>query len=562
MAPALDPRAASLPTEGSPRRYDALALGLLLLVAAGLVVNLGVVPLAGEEARRGVVALEMSVRGNLIVPTTNGNAYLNKPPGFNWVLLACMRLFGSTGTWVLRVPTVASMLLWGLLSWRVVRRHLGPAAALTATGFLLTFPTLLFYGSLYGEGDVFYSLLVTLHALAIFTFGQRGQPLAMFAASYALAAVGFLTKAMPSLAVQALTLPVWLVVIRRWRWLFSWQHLVGLGVFGLCVGGYFLAYSAYEPPGAYLAKLLYDSTERTAAVEKHGLGELALQLLQFPLQLLWLGAPWVLFLPGLLGRAGRERIRSTPFLRFCVVFVAANVAPYWISPGNRPRYMFMFLPFLAALLAAGAEELDRTHWYPRALRWLFGALLGLVAAGAAAFPLTPWRGLATPLWPWLVVAVALAALAVQFWRPRPLRSWIWLACLALAVARVGYDLVIPVVRRAQSPNLFYMEVATALNREHRQEPVYLLGEVTRREYGIPGTGLVYTIPSREWFSYTLTYHYTDERRELLRYADVPRPGALHLAYARFGIDEPHEVLRVFECPRGRDEDLKLVRLRR
>ena len=60
-----------------------------------LFLNLGVRPLQFEEPRRVLVALEMAVRGNAVVPTTNGALYFNKPPLYNWLLLACTRLFGS-----------------------------------------------------------------------------------------------------------------------------------------------------------------------------------------------------------------------------------------------------------------------------------------------------------------------------------------------------------------------------------------------------------------------------------------------------------------------------------
>src|SRR5512140_1913826 len=183
MQTANDPAlAADLPGE-RPRRRMLLAVGFVLLVAAGLLVNLGLRPLEFEEPRRALVALEMALRGDLLVPTTNGALYLNKPPVFNWLLLACMRLFGSRAEWVLRLPTVAAMLLTALVFWAVARRALGRATAIAATGFLLTFTTLLFYGTLYGEIDVFYALVVLLQALAIFVFEQRGRPAAMFALS-------------------------------------------------------------------------------------------------------------------------------------------------------------------------------------------------------------------------------------------------------------------------------------------------------------------------------------------------------------------------------------------
>jgi len=188
----------------------AFGAALALLVIAGLTVNLGVLPLQFEEPRRTLVALEMLLRGDYVVLTTHGELYFNKPPLFNWVLIALLRLFGSGEAWVFRLATVASMLGLGLALWCVARRHLGGPTALRATAFLLTFTTLLFYGSLYAEPDVFFALLVALQALAIFAFEQAGRPLPLFVVSYLLAALGVLTKGLPSIVFQGLTLAAWL----------------------------------------------------------------------------------------------------------------------------------------------------------------------------------------------------------------------------------------------------------------------------------------------------------------------------------------------------------------
>jgi 4-amino-4-deoxy-L-arabinose transferase-like glycosyltransferase len=560
MRPAPDPPTALDPSGRGERRRVALEVGFVLLVAAGLLVNLGTRPLEFEEPRRALVALEMSLRGNLLVPTTNGALYLYKPPVFNWVLLGFMRLFGSGAEWVLRLPTVGSMLLSALAFWAVARRYLEVRTALTATAFLLTFTTLLFYGTLYAEIDVFYALLVLLQALAVFGLEQRRRPVAMFVLSYLATSVGFLTKGMPSLAVHVLTLGVWLIHQRRWRWLFSWAHLAGLATFALCVGGYLAAYARYADPVPYLATLFSDAAVRTPIGGVHHLGRFALQLLAFPLQLASLSLPWVVFAPGLLTSAARARVRANPFLRFCVAFVAANVAPYWLSPGNRPRYMFMFLPFLAALLAVGLEHLAEGGRYLRAVRWLMRIALAAAALGAAALPFTPWGAHAGPPWAWALVVALLAALAIGCWRARSLGPALVTVLLALAAARVGYDLVIPALRRAASVDTFYQHVAETLSRDFPGERVQLVGENYERRRTLPLIGRTLAFREPEWFPLSLSYHYCEERNELLRYADALEPGNLYLAHAGFPVARPHVLVRSFDWPNGDEEDLKLVRV--
>jgi 4-amino-4-deoxy-L-arabinose transferase-like glycosyltransferase len=542
------------------RRELVFAVGFVLLFVAGLLVNLGTRPLEMEEPRRALVSLEMALRGNLLVPTINGALYVNKPPVFNWVLLGFMRLFGSAEEWVLRLPTVVSMLLTALLLFAVARRHLGRRTAFTAAAFQLTFTSLLFYGSLYGEIDVFFALVVMLQALAVFAFEQRDRPLAMFVLSYLAAAVGFLTKGLPSPVVQGLLLVGWLLQARRGRWLLSWAHLAGVAVFALCVGGYVAAYARYADPWPYLAKLLWDAAERAAPFGEFRPGRTALQLVEFPLQLVALALPWAVFAPGLLEGAARARIRSTPFLRFCLVFLAANVAPYWVSPGNRPRYMFMFLPFLAVLLAVGLEHLDERGWYVRALRLLMSVVLTAAAAVLAVLPFTPWGAHVGPLWAWGAVVALLAGLAASCWRTRALRPAVATLLLALAAARVGYDLVIPALRDDISPDSFYEQVATVLSQDFRGEQIQLLGGGYEEQRTVPFIGLRFVFREKEWFPLSLSFHYTHDRGELLRYADRAEPGQLYLVHSDFAVNRRHEVVRSFGSPGQGSPELRLIRV--
>lgn len=561
MRPAPDRSLEPAGPAAAGRKGEALlAAAFVLLIAAGLLVNLGVRPLEFEEPRRALVALEMALRGNLLVPTTNGALYLNKPPLFNWLLIACTRLTGSHAEWVLRLPTVASMLGMALAFWWVARRRLGRSTALTATAFLLTFPTLLFYGTLYGEIDVFYALLVVLQGLAVFAFEQADRPVAMFVWSYLFTALGFLTKGVPSLAFQALTLAGWLMVVRRPRWLLSWAHLAGIATFALCAGGYFAAYARYADPLPFLAKLLFEGADKTAAGPSGGAVRLALQLVGFPFQLAWLCFPWVAFAPGFLAREARARVRSTPFLAFCATFVAANVAPYWISPGNKPRYMFPFLPFLAALLAVAHEHLAERGVYGRVLRWVAGVALALAPLAVAVVPFTPWGRSVSSLWLWGAVAALLGVLAVRFWRAAPGWPRLALALLAIAAARIGYDLLVPQFRREHSENPFFERVASVLNTEFRDQPVLLVGKERLVVHTIPVVGRSFTYSEPEWFSFSLSFHYTRGRNEPLRYAETLEPGKLYLAHTAFPVTAPHEVIRVFDFPVGDDKDLKLFRV--
>lgn len=57
----------------------------------------------------------MLLNDNLIVPTVSGEFYYNKPPLFNWAIIACYKLFGNYSESAVRFPSTFSFLLLGII---------------------------------------------------------------------------------------------------------------------------------------------------------------------------------------------------------------------------------------------------------------------------------------------------------------------------------------------------------------------------------------------------------------------------------------------------------------
>nr|GFC20802.1 hypothetical protein [Tanacetum cinerariifolium] len=96
-----------------------------------LLLNIGRMPLLVDEPIRALVALEMHYSGHFFQPTLQGLPYYNKPPLFNWLLIALFRLTGRQDEFILRLPTVAALLLYSGAIWRVLRPQLGSKTAFT-----------------------------------------------------------------------------------------------------------------------------------------------------------------------------------------------------------------------------------------------------------------------------------------------------------------------------------------------------------------------------------------------------------------------------------------------
>jgi 4-amino-4-deoxy-L-arabinose transferase-like glycosyltransferase len=425
-----------LPTN-LPRPTIWITLGLLVFA---VLFRLGHVELRGEEPRRAVVALEMLDTGEFVVPHLTGQPYYNKPPVFNWAVAACLAAFPGTENWMVRLPSIVSFLLVGLGIFWIGDRQLGREAATLVALAYLTCGELLYYGTIVGgELDLFYSLVVFAQALAIFELQTRRRWTSLFVISWLLAAVGFLTKGLPSVAFQILTLVATMCSFGHARRLLDPRHLLGLLAFALLTGGYFYVYSLREPLRPLLVTFFAEATQRTGLESRFG--ELLRGTLGFPLVVGQLLLPWSLLAVWATDRDTWRRMWEHPWTRFCLMFCAVNLPLYWFSGELRNRYLYPFFPFLLVPVTY-AFHLNRRR-RPRLRTWterVMGTLLFLQIPGAIALPFVgPFptlRGAGTLGAAWTLAGVVLF---VAFRRSPRWRLAIFV--VALVCARIAVDVV-------------------------------------------------------------------------------------------------------------------------
>lgn len=522
-------------------RVAVLIFFVLLTVA--LLINLGVRPLDFEEPRRAVVAIEMELNGDYLVPFTNAQHYYNKPPLWNWVLIGVTKMFGGKSEFVYRLPTVVSFLLIGFLLFRVSSKYLSRETVLLATGLSLTFANQLFNATLNAEIDVFYSFLVFAQGCAIFYFERRERYLPLFLVSYFFAAAGFLTKGIPSIAFQGITLVAWLIAERKFRLLFSWYHLCGLLLFVAFVGGYFYAYSLRADPWPYLFKLFLETGDRTVAGGFSFTG-LLLHVARFPIDVLQLLLPWSILIPLMFVRGVLSTTFKNDWVRFAAIFIAFNFIPYWISPGTRERYLYMFLPFAAVILASLVINTPKENRYKRFTEILFMICFVAAIGLFATLPFTDYsRFIPYSFVTCSVLAVGILLTAIWYWRTSG-KSLVGVLLL-LAFIRMGYDFFVPYVRAQQSVATYYKGMAQAVG-EQFGDTKYIIGEFTLIEGKIPVIDKKVLIRDQEYFPFSLPYYYYLSTGRHLVFTNTMEPGTNYLAAEDYVVTRPHEVLRVFD----------------
>ena len=375
--------------------------------------------------------------GNYLQPTIQGEPYYNKPPLFAWIMAGFFQLFGSSDT-VVRLPSLLAYIVWGYVHYRVTRAYLNQKTALYGLLFFYTAVHYLYYGTvLSGELDLLYGFVIYLQGIVIYHFYQRKQWLSLYLLSYLLVSIGFLLKGLPSIAFQGITLfalgiiglpndikqapgprsarraferPSKKTTLNFW---FNWQHLAGATLGLLPILAYFYLYQETHGTGyRYLFNLLEEASQKSAF--ESGPGRIIKQLAGFPLLYFADHLPWSLLLPYGIYKGWHRTALSHPFLRYCLLFFTANILLYWFSPGTRLRYVYGLTPFFLTPLA---------YWCARF---------------------------------------------------RPVRpAIIWGLCIALAVGRIGYNVLLqPLHEKAKYKLAVYDAISTDALKFADGGPIY------------------------------------------------------------------------------------------
>ncbi|GAB3800367.1 hypothetical protein GCM10028819_25520 [Spirosoma humi] len=484
-----------------------ISAGLLLV----LVSHLGFMPLdTGDEARRALVSLEMILSGDYITPTLHGERYFNKPPLYNWLIIGSYRLFGDYSSFALRFPMLVSLVLLGATMFAFVRKYSNPTVAWAAVFMTLTNGRVLLYDSMLGLIEITFSLATYTAMMLVYYYDRKRNYWLLYLTTYALTAIGFLLKGLPPIAFQGLTLLGWFIYTRRFKLLFHPAHVVGIGVFLLITGSYYLAYfSQNKIPFQDVAGVLFtESAKRTGLA--FGWGPTLLHLLTFPFEFIYHFAPYTLLLVLFFRRGIWTILKENSFIAFNALTFSLTVLIYWSSPQAYGRYLIGLVPLLFTVLAylyyQQSSPEDRGRWWVERF-WL--AVTAIVAIGvwtAAFYPTT--RVLPGVFWKTAFVSGLLAGLAWLMIRSSANRLGLMIA--VLIVIRMGFNwLVLP--GRA-TKRQFYQETATKAALLTLGQPLY--GYKTTVGDG-PATDVS-------------SFHITAARGAILRKTSKKIPGALYI----------------------------------
>ncbi|MFM7148342.1 MAG: ArnT family glycosyltransferase, partial [Gemmataceae bacterium] len=340
--------------DDSPPSLRSLAI-LVVLPAILLYPCLGFHLFEPDESRYAQIPREMLDRSDLIVPTLQGEPYLDKPPLFYWMVMLSYRIFGAHDWSARLVPAIAAHLTL-LLTYLLGRRTMGERPAFWAALVLALAPGFLGMSRLL----ILDGLLTLFVTLALFAGYEalRGNTLRKGWWLLASVAVGLAVLTKGPVALLLFLPPLWLH--RRLSGKGCVPSRGDLVLFGLIVLAitlpWYIALSLRVPE--FVRYFFWEhNVKRFLAPDVHVRGIWfyfpILWLVLFPTTLLLL--PVARYLSRL---TPEDADRRSVHLGFHLLAGGWCVLFFTLSACKLPTYILPALPFLALGLGAFLVETD------------------------------------------------------------------------------------------------------------------------------------------------------------------------------------------------------------
>jgi 4-amino-4-deoxy-L-arabinose transferase-like glycosyltransferase len=311
-----------------------------------------------DEAKNAGCAREMMDRGDLVVPTFNGELRTDKPPLHYYFMMMSYNVFGVSAWGARFFSAIAGLLLIALIYVQVTRIVNERVAFFSALVMLSSIQlTIQFHLAV---PDPYLILCITWCLLSFFR-GFHGQPGQLWW-MYVAAALGFLTKGPIAIIMTGLVVVVYLIItkqltlasLKRLKLLpgallfcaiaLPWYLAVGNATHGEWLRGFFIGHNLER----------YTST-----MEGHG----AFPLAPFVILLAAL-LPFSVFIVQAVRLAWRERTEK-PLLLFCLVVGLAFGVFFSFSKTVLPSYPAPAIPFLAIVLGYFLYALTQSHAFSK-----------------------------------------------------------------------------------------------------------------------------------------------------------------------------------------------------
>lgn len=392
-----------------------------------------------NEGQRAAPPAEMLRSGDLLVPTINGQTYLNKPPLLYWAIAGVYKVSGTISPFTARIPTAVCAVLLVVLAYLYLRHRTGERAARWTALGLLASPYILQRARI-AELDIPLTLAI-FGAIVAYREASRAQESVrrfklVLAAGVCLAAAIMLKGPVPFLFLAAVWMAHLIVegdradkAIRLGLW---WTAAAVAVAVPLLAAQYFGMTVRFPIPLVLMVGAWSFAAWRYGGPTRIRHTGLMLCIMAVGV---FLAAPWAL---AVLYREGWENIRTLLHSQVTERTYAASR----INSGN-PLYYVRLLPFMLApwglLLPL---QCSREEWSQRSGLYRFSVLAGWLSVGIFSLIAGKEYEYVLPAVPFLLIAVGVHVAALLDgtlvgWRLTWARMWVTIVSATLPILAVG-----------------------------------------------------------------------------------------------------------------------------
>jgi hypothetical protein len=335
----------------------------------------------------------------------------------------------------------------------------------------------------------------------------------LFLITYLLMVAGVLTKGLPSIAFQGLTILAFGLYYRHWKFIFHPANFLFLGMSVLILLAYFKTYQNYAEPAPYIAQLINESSKRAS-----GAGwTVILTPLKILGEILKITMPWILFGIFFLRKKNRHFAKN-PWVVYSLLFVAGNLWLYFLIPGTRDRYLYMFLPFVYLILAFYTYPILQKK--ERLLKIAVSVFLWVLVSIFCFLSYTyaqPW---------YLAIVLIGIALFIQFSIQSQRYPILIIAVMTMMMARIAYDFIVFPHRLDHTPEAEAEIIAKNLSSKTTQS-LNLYTPIVYEKKNILGWAV--DKPEIIRFPYHISYYFFLEEKEVIYASDKIKEGSYYVA---------------------------------
>lgn len=446
--------------------------------------GLGAFGLVGaDEPRYAQIAREMFARHDWIVPTLNGQPWLEKPVLLYWKMMNSYAVFGVSD-WAARVPSATHSLGLVLVIFFFVRRF-RPGAELNAALITASSAAVIAFGRA-ASTDMVLSAPFAVAMLAWWAWHETGRKL-WLGFFYALLAVGTLAKGPVAPAFALLIVGLYALARRDKKVLINSLWWPGFLLFFAITLPWYIAVQVKVPQFLRFFFLAQNLERFSTNIYHHA------QPFWYYIPVFFLSmAPWALFTIAALIGAGKDSIRrwrmndktgsNNEWLEiFLLIWILVPIVFFSISRSKLPGYILPSIPAAAILTANYLHRRGELNRWVLMLHSLVCA--GLVAGAFLAPSLMLKMHPSDPAIKATVIAAGAMATMVLLLVKRGGARMLYLATLVPVMVAAGFLLrpaapVIDDVNSARAVNAALTELGA------RSGPVSVFNVKREVEYGL------------------------------------------------------------------------------